>query len=147
MSVIPFGIIGAVVGHMLLGVTINAFSMIGFFALAGVVVNDSLIMVDYVNHKVVDGMKPSEASVEAGGERFRAILLTSLTTFFGLLPILSDQSPQAQMVIPTAVSLAFGIAFATLITLVFVPCLYNILGDFVGFKRSERDTAEPVSAG
>ena len=147
MSVIPFGIIGAVVGHMLLGVTINAFSMIGFFALAGVVVNDSLIMVDYVNRKVIDGMKPSEASVEAGGERFRAILLTSLTTFFGLLPILSDQSPQAQMVIPTAVSLAFGIAFATVITLVFVPCLYNVLGDFVGFKKSERDTAEPVSAG
>ena len=96
---------------------------------------------------MIDGMKPSEASVEAGGERFRAILLTSLTTFFGLLPILSDQSPQAQMVIPTAVSLAFGIAFATVITLVFVPCLYNILGDFVGFKKSERDTAEPVSAG
>ena len=146
MSVIPFGIIGAVLGHMFLGVTINAFSIIGLMALAGVVVNDSLIMVDYVNRKVMDGMAPARASVEAGAERFRAILLTSLTTFFGLIPILSDQSPQAQMVIPTAVSLAFGIAFATVITLVFVPCLYNILGDFVGFKRgADLDApAEPV---
>jgi multidrug efflux pump subunit AcrB len=146
MSVIPFGIIGAVVGHMFLGVTINAFSIIGFFALAGVVVNDSLIMVDYVNRKVVDGMPPSEASVEAGAERFRAILLTSLTTFFGLIPILSDQSPQAQMVIPTAVSLAFGIAFATVITLVFVPCLYNILGDFFGYKASDEEVAGSAAA-
>ena len=146
MSVIPFGIIGAVLGHMFLGVTINAFSIIGLMALAGVVVNDSLIMVDYVNRKVMDGIAPARASVEAGAERFRAILLTSLTTFFGLIPILSDQSPQAQMVIPTAVSLAFGIAFATVITLVFVPCLYNILGDFVGFKRgADLDApAEPV---
>ena len=134
MSVIPFGIIGAVIGHMLLGVTINAFSIIGFMALAGVVVNDSLIMVDYVNRKVGEGMVPSDASVEAGGERFRAILLTSLTTFFGLVPILSDQSSMAQMVIPTAVSLAFGIVFATVITLIFVPCLYNILGDFLQIK-------------
>jgi multidrug efflux pump subunit AcrB len=146
MSVIPFGIIGAVIGHMFLGVTINAFSIIGFFALAGVVVNDSLIMVDYVNRKVVEGMAPSEASVEAGGERFRAILLTSLTTFFGLIPILSDQSPQAQMVIPTAVSLAFGIAFATVITLVFVPCLYNILGDFVGYKASDEEVARSATS-
>ena len=146
MSVIPFGIIGAVVGHMLLGVTINAFSIIGFFALAGVVVNDSLIMVDYVNRKVIDGMAPSKASVEAGAERFRAILLTSLTTFFGLIPILSDQSPQAQMVIPTAVSLAFGIAFATVITLVFVPCLYNILGDFIGYKSIDENAAVPTEA-
>ena len=127
MSVIPFGIIGAVVGHMLLGVTINAFSMIGFFALAGVVVNDSLIMVDYVNRKVIGGMKPSEASVEAGGERFRAILLTTVTTFVGLFPILFNTSVQAQFVIPMALSLSFGIVFASTITLILIPCLYLVV--------------------
>jgi multidrug efflux pump subunit AcrB len=136
MSVIPFGIIGAVFGHMLLGMTINAISLIGFIALAGVVVNDSLIMVDFVNKKILQGVTPSMAAIEAGAERFRAILLTSLTTFFGLVPILSEQSMQAQMVIPMAVSLAFGILFATVITLIFVPCLYNILGDIVGFKKA-----------
>ena len=130
MSAIPFGIIGAVVGHMLLGLTLNAISLIGVIALSGVVVNDSLIMVHFVNRAVKLGVSPANAAFESGKGRFRAILLTSLTTFFGLVPIVFETSMQAQMVIPMAVSLAFGILFATVITLILVPCLYNIVDDF-----------------
>ena len=130
MTAIPFGIIGAVVGHMLLGLTLNAISLIGVIALSGVVVNDSLIMVHFVNRAVKLGVSPANAAFESGKGRFRAILLTSLTTFFGLVPIVFETSMQAQMVIPMAVSLAFGIVFATIITLILVPCLYNIVDDF-----------------
>jgi multidrug efflux pump subunit AcrB len=134
MSVIPFGIVGAVMGHMFMGMAVSSLSLFGIIALAGVVVNDSLILVDYVNKQVEQGVDAATAAIAGGMARFRAILLTSLTTFFGLLPILSETSMQAQMVIPMAVSLAFGILFATVITLVLVPCLYNILGD-LGSKR------------
>jgi multidrug efflux pump subunit AcrB len=130
MSVIPFGIIGAVIGHMLLGLAISSLSLIGIVALAGVVVNDSLIMVDFVNKEVARGASAAQAAIRSGKLRFRAILLTSLTTFFGLIPIATETSEQAQLVVPMAVSLAFGILFSTVITLVLVPCLYNILGDF-----------------
>ena len=138
MSVIPFGIIGAIVGHMIIGIAISSLSLIGIIALAGVVVNDSLIMVDFVNKAVAEGASPAEAAIQSGMRRFRAILLTSLTTFFGLLPIVLETSVQAQMVVPMAVSLAFGIVFSTIITLILVPCLYNIVGDF-------RKKVDPVS--
>jgi multidrug efflux pump subunit AcrB len=130
MSVIPFGLIGAILGHFFLGKTVSIISLLGFIALGGVVVNDSLIMVDFVNRKVRAGMSHAQASIESGAERFRAIILTSLTTFFGLVPILSESSTQAQMIIPMAISLAFGILFATIITLILVPALYNIFVDF-----------------
>ena len=129
MSVIPFGIIGAVLGHMLLGLAVSTLSLIGIIALAGVVVNDSLIMVDFVNKAVASGASAAEAAIQSGKLRFRAILLTSLTTFFGLIPIATETSEQAQIIVPMAVSLAFGILFSTVITLVLVPCLYNILED------------------
>ena len=129
MSAIPFGIVGAVVGHMILGLALNSVSIIGFIALSGVVVNDSLIMVDFVNKAAASGLSPLEAAVQSGAARLRPILLTSLTTFFGLAPMIAETSLQAQMVIPMAVSLAFGILFATVITLVLVPCLYNIVAD------------------
>ena len=140
MSVIPFGIVGAVVGHWILGIAISSLSIVGIIALSGVVVNDSLILVDHVNKKVEQGMDPTSAAIDGGRARFRAILLTSLTTFFGLLPILAESSMQAQMVVPMATSLAFGILFATVITLVLVPCLYKILGD-VGSQRVPVDGA------
>ena len=134
MSVIPFGIVGAIVGHWILGIAMSSLSLIGIIALAGVVVNDSLILVDHVNKRVEQGIETTQAAIEGGGARFRAILLTSLTTFFGLVPILVETSTQAQMVVPMATSLAFGILFATVITLILVPCLYSILGD-LGSKR------------
>ena len=124
MTVIPFGLIGAVIGHMIFGIAMNAISALGFFALTGVVVNDSLILVHYINRRVAEGVAPLEAAVEAGARRFRPILLTSLTTFFGLVPIVLERSMHAQMVIPMAISLAFGILFATTITLILIPSLY-----------------------
>ena len=124
MSVIPFGFVGAAIGHMLLGVTMNMLSIIGIMALAGVVVNDSLIMVDFANRQLADGLTPNNSIIAAGKKRFRAILLTTLTTFVGLLPLLFETSVQAQFVIPMALSLSFGILFASTITLILVPCLY-----------------------
>jgi multidrug efflux pump subunit AcrB/uncharacterized membrane protein YhaH (DUF805 family) len=133
MSVIPFGLIGAVIGHMLLGLSMSIMSVFGLVALAGVVVNDSLIMVDFVNRARAEGVAIKKAVVQAGTQRFRAILLTSLTTFVGLAPIVLERSLQAKMVIPMAVSLAFGILFATVITLVLIPALYVMLEDVKKF--------------
>jgi multidrug efflux pump subunit AcrB len=104
-------------------------SMMGVIALSGVVVNDSLILVDYVNKAVAAGTDRYSAVVQAGTRRFRAIMLTSLTTFFGLIPMLLERTAQAQSMVPMAISLAFGIVFATVITLLLVPSLYMILDD------------------
>jgi multidrug efflux pump subunit AcrB len=128
MSVIPFGIIGAIGGHIILGLNLSIMSMCGLVALAGVVVNDSLVLVDYVNrHRGKHPMR--QAAVEAGGKRFRAIMLTSLTTFAGLMPMLLETDIQALFLVPMAVSLGFGILFATFITLFLVPCIYLMLDD------------------
>lgn len=138
MSVIPFGMVGAIVGHLVLGQAVSVLSICGIIALAGVVVNDSLIMVDFVNRARAEGRSLMEAVLKSGSERFRAIILTSLTTFMGLMPIVFERSLQAQAVIPMAISLAFGILFATVITLLLIPALYMILDDFKGmFKRKE----------
>ncbi len=130
MSVIPFGTIGALVGHWILGIQVSMMSFFGIIALAGVVVNDSLILVDFVNRERRLGVPLFQAVTDAASKRFRAILLTSLTTFFGLVPIVLETSLQAQIVIPMATSLAFGILFATVITLFLIPCLYIVLDDF-----------------
>ena len=129
MGVIPFGMIGALIGHLIVGIPFSALSVYGIIALAGVVVNDSIILVDFVNRSVREGKDMLDAVVQAGMERFRAITLTSLTTFFGLLPILLESSLSAQFVTPMAVSLGFGIMFATVITLILIPCLYMVLSD------------------
>ncbi|MBC3764870.1 efflux RND transporter permease subunit [Neptunicella marina] len=129
MSVIPFGIVGAIIGHLLLGKAVSVLSLCGIIALTGVVVNDSLIMVDFVNRARREGLSLLDSVIQAGAQRFRPIILTSLTTFLGLMPIVLERSLQAQIVIPMAISLAFGILFATVITLLLVPALYLILGD------------------
>lgn len=130
MGVIPFGIVGAVFGHLVLGEAISMISLVGIIALSGVVVNDSLIMVDFVNRGVAEGKSTIQSAMDSGAVRFRAILLTSMTTFFGLVPMLLETSLQAKIVIPMAISMAFGILFATVITLLLVPCLYVIQEDF-----------------
>lgn len=130
MSAIPFGIIGAIFGHFIMGLPLSILSFFGIIALSGVVVNDSLLMVDFINRARAEGKTRIEAAKLAGTQRFRAIILTSLTTFFGLLPITFETSLQAKIVIPMAVSLAFGIVFATVITLIWIPCLYVLLGNF-----------------
>lgn len=141
MSVIPFGIVGAIVGHLMLGHAVSVLSICGIIALSGVVVNDSLIMVDFVNRARAEGHRLMDAAINAGTQRFRAIILTSLTTFMGLVPIMFERSLQAQVVIPMAISLAFGILFATVITLLLVPALYVILDDAKHFfSRTKRST-------
>ena len=135
MSVIPFGFIGAVIGHLLFDVSISMLSIFGLIALAGVVVNDSLILVEFVNRGRSDNDSIDQALLGAGKKRFRAILLTTMTTFVGLLPMLFETSMQAQFVIPMALSLSFGIVFATTITLVLVPCLYRVIYDLRDSKR------------
>ncbi|TLU67168.1 efflux RND transporter permease subunit [Thalassotalea litorea] len=136
MSVIPFGFIGAVIGHMIHGLDLSSFSFFGLIAAAGVVVNDSLVMIDYVNKARQTGITAAKAVVEAGCKRFRAILLTSLTTFIGLVPIMLETSMQAKMVVPMAISLAYGVLFATVVTLILIPCLYIVFEDIGrAFKR------------
>jgi len=136
MSVIPFGLIGAVVGHIIMDMAISMFSLFGLIALAGVVVNDSLIMVDFINKSRVKGVAIREAVIESGTARFRAIVLTSFTTAAGLMPILFETSTQATYVMPTAVSISFGIVFATVITLFLIPALYMLQED--GFAAARR---------
>ncbi|MCY7296150.1 efflux RND transporter permease subunit [Alteromonas sp. a30] len=149
MSVIPFGLTGAVWGHFFFGYDLSMMSIFGIIAAAGVVVNDSLVLTDFVNQLRREGQTTFDAVVNAGKARFRAILLTSLTTFFGLLPIMFETSLQARFVIPMAISLAFAVAFATLITLVLVPCLYMILDDIkqsFGKLRGQKSTTINVEA-
>ena len=135
MSVIPFGLIGAVIGHVVMGKAISMFSLFGLVALAGVVVNDSLIMIDFVNRGRKAGVPIRQAVIESGTLRFRAIILTSFTTAAGLMPILLERSVQAQYVIPMAISLSFGIVFATVITLFLIPAAYMLQLDFFARAR------------
>lgn len=146
MSAIPFGLLGAVLGHVLMGMDLTLLSMFGVVALTGVVVNDSLIMVDFINRHRDDGHGVRAAVLLSGVRRFRPIVLTSLTTFAGLTPMLLEKSMQARFLIPMAVSLGFGVLFATFITLVLVPVSYLVLEDAkrklgMAPARSER---EPV---
>jgi multidrug efflux pump subunit AcrB len=138
MSIIPFGMVGAVAGHWIMGLDLTLLSFMGMLALSGVVVNDSLVLVDYVNQKRLAGESIKKAVYEAGGRRFRPVILTSLTTFAGLMPLLFEKSTQAQFLIPMAVSLGFGILFATLITLFVVPMNYLILEDAKAYFRRYR---------
>jgi len=129
MLVIPFGMVGAVIGHWIMGMNLTLLSLMGVLALSGVVVNDSLVLVDYINKKRAEGVALFDAVYAAGGRRFRPVILTSLTTFAGLIPLLFEKSTQAQFLIPMAVSLGFGILFATIITLFLVPINYLIMED------------------
>ncbi len=143
MSVIPFGVIGAIMGHWVMGRDLSFLSILGLMALVGVVVNDSLVLVDYINQKRKQGSSLSASVLDAGTARFRPVILTSLTTFFGLLPLMFEKSVQAQFLITMGISLAFGILFATVITLVMIPANVMIVDDIRQFLKSVfSDTAE-----
>ncbi|MBC6429031.1 MAG: efflux RND transporter permease subunit [Cellvibrionales bacterium] len=129
MSAIPFGIMGALIGHLLLGTDLSLSSLIGIIGLIGVVVNDSLVLVDRLNHSLAQGTRWQRALLQAGPARFRAVVLTSITTFMGLLPIQFETSMQAKFIQPMAISVAFGVLFATLVTLFLIPVLYHIAKD------------------
>ncbi len=135
MASIPFGIIGAIFGHVLMGLSVGVLSLFGIVGLAGVVVNDSLVFIDYVNKEVLGGRPIGEAVVAAGQVRFRPIMLTSLTTFLGVLPLILEKSLQAQFLIPIAVSLGFGILFSTVIVLILTPALVMLENRLTGYVR------------
>ncbi|MDP5053824.1 MAG: efflux RND transporter permease subunit [Congregibacter sp.] len=147
MSVIPFGVTGALLGHLILGMDVSILSAIGIIGLIGVVVNDSLVMVDFINHYIEEGHDWKAAVLEAGPSRFRAVILTSLTTFIGLLPIQLETSIQAQFVKPMATSVAFGIFFSTAVTLFLVPTLYYVSQDIRrAFSRAPKSVAGSETA-
>jgi multidrug efflux pump subunit AcrB len=138
LAVIPFGMIGAVWGHALLGLPLTLFSMFGLVALAGVVVNDSIVLIDFINARLKAGLSPEEALLESGRRRFRPIVLTSLTTIAGLAPLLTEKSFQAQLLIPMAASLAFGLMLATVLVLILIPVFYSLYlqgTDAIGFQH------------
>ena len=136
MSVIPLGVVGAILGHLLLGFDLSFFSAFGVVALAGVVVNDSLVLLDMVNRMRAEGASAHDAAFRAGARRFRAILFTTITTCAGLAPIIAEKSLQAQFLIPMALSLSSGVAFATFLTLILVPALTLIREDLFALGRS-----------
>ena len=136
MIAIPFGIVGAVIGHLIMGYSLSVISMMGIIALSGVVVNDSLVMIDYANQRRKEGLSAWQAIHAAGVRRFRPILLTTITTFGGLAPMIFEQSRQARFLIPMAISLGFGILFATAILLILVPSLYLAVEDLLRLGRT-----------
>jgi len=142
LTAVPFGMVGAVIGHIILGLDLTMLSSIGLLAMAGVVVNDSMILVDFVNRGRREGMSTWDSIVLAGPRRFRPILLTSMTTFAGLTPLLLETSVQAQFLIPMAVSLAFGVMFSTLIILVLVPVFYLVLDDIARVFGNPRSAVD-----
>ncbi len=144
MTSIPFGVVGAVLGHWLMGYSLSVMSMMGMVALSGVVVNDSLVLINYANQRRREfGEEPEDAVRNAGIRRFRPILLTTLTTFGGLAPMIFETSRQARFMIPMALSLGYGILFATAISLILVPCLYLIVEDLKRVGRVRQVTPEP----
>jgi len=148
MTAIPFGLIGAITGHFIMGLDITIISVFGIVALSGIVVNDSLILIDFVNVEVAGGTEVFEAVVRSGETRFRPVLLTSVTTVAGLAPLLTETSFQAKFLIPMAVSISFGLVAATVLTLIFVPALYVVIREWTlfltvtGGQAAKRDGAQ-----
>jgi len=143
---IPFGMVGAVIGHLIMGYSLSLMSMFGLVALSGVVVNDSLVLVDFTNRLRREGYTAHEAVVSGAIKRFRPILLTTITTCGGLAPMILETSRQARFLIPMAISLGFGILFATFITLVLVPCFYLVFEDAGQLVSSKKAHAPDASA-
>jgi len=144
MVAIPFGVIGAFLGHMLMGYSLSVISIMGIVALCGVVINDTLIMIDYANSQRDIGKSAYESIVNAGTRRFRPIILTTATTFGGLAPMIFEPSVQARFMIPMAISLGYGILFATFITLILIPALYMVLDDIARLFRKKESNPMPI---
>lgn len=146
MAAIPFGIVGAILGHLIMGYNLSMISIMGIIALSGVVVNDSLVLIDAANRNARGGMTPREAIQAAGVRRFRPIMLTSLTTFLGLMPMITETSVQARFLIPMAISLGFGVLFATFIILLLVPALYLTIEGAKGWFQGIDDAVDRPAA-
>jgi multidrug efflux pump subunit AcrB len=141
MAAIPFGMVGAVFGHLVMGYPFTILSAIGLVALTGIVVNDSLILIDFINRRVKDGEPILEAVIHGGLSRIRAIMLTSITTILGLAPLIMETSFQAKFLIPMGISIAFGLMFSTVLTLVVVPAIYMIVNDFKTLATKSKEWA------
>ena len=144
MMAIPFGLIGAIMGHLILGMEFTIVSIFGIVALSGIVVNDSLILIDFINRAVRGGMDVEKAVIESGRARFRPVLLTSVTTVAGLFPLLLERSFQAQFLVPMAVSLCFGLMVATVLTLLYVPALYLIVQDITNLFKGRAGSTDAI---
>jgi multidrug efflux pump subunit AcrB len=142
MMAIPFGLIGAIFGHLIMGIDFTIISIFGIVALSGIVVNDSLILIDFINRAIREGVDLKTAVFESGKARFRPVLLTSVTTIAGLFPLMLERSFQAQFLIPMAVSICFGLLVATVLTLLYVPALYLIVQDVINLISRRNQTAE-----
>ncbi|MFP6750456.1 MAG: efflux RND transporter permease subunit, partial [Pirellulaceae bacterium] len=148
MAIIPFGLIGAVWGHAVMGFNISLMSMCGIVALTGVVINDSIVLVDFINRRVRSGIPLKQSLIDAGRHRFRPVLLTSLTTVAGLFPLLLESSFQAQLLKPMATAITFGLIMGTFLILFLIPTFYMIYGNWFGVAHSESPSVEsPVSEG
>ena len=143
---IPLALIGVIWGHLIMGLQFTMPSMLGFVSLAGIVVNDSILLVEFVKKRVAQGMTVHDAAAKASYDRFRAVVLTSVTTIAGMTPLLFETSLQAQVLIPLATSIVFGIATSTLLVLFVIPCLYSILEDF-GFAKAKLHAQQANSSG
>jgi len=143
IAIIPFGIVGAIWGHALMGLTITLFTIFGIVALTGVVMNDSIVLIDYINHRRDAGASLYEALIDSGRRRFRPVLLTSVTTIAGLIPMLTETSFQAQFLIPLAATLVFGLMLATIMVLILIPAYYVVYGRLVLGDRSPM--RDPIS--
>ncbi|MBU2511194.1 efflux RND transporter permease subunit [bacterium] len=141
MLAIPFSLIGVIWGHLALGIPMSMPSALGYISLTGIVVNDSILLIEFIKKRRLEGKSIVESSCQASRERFRAVLLTSVTTILGLLPLLSETSLQAQMLVPIAASIAFGLMSSTFLVLIAIPAFYSILGDFGILKSSEPESA------
>jgi multidrug efflux pump subunit AcrB len=146
MAIIPFGLIGAVWGHALMGFNISLMSMCGIVALTGVVINDSIVLVDFINRRVRAGVALKQALVDAGRHRFRPVLLTSLTTVAGLFPLLLETSFQAHLLKPMATAITFGLIVGTFLILFLIPMFYMIYGNLFGVAHSETPPAESTAS-
>jgi multidrug efflux pump subunit AcrB len=148
LSAIPFGLMGAILGHIFFGREVSMFSILGIVAVAGVVVNDNLVMVDRINTLLKKGLAIQDAIIQGATDRFRPILLTSLTTFTGMMPIMLENSIQARFLTPMVLSLAFGVLFATTVTLLFVPALTSILFQLLGgvSKQEPKEIPKEIDA-
>ncbi len=147
MTAIPFGFAGAVIGHLIMGMSLSIMSVFGIIALSGVVINAALVMIDYANRAQAAGLSPAEAIQRAGVRRFRPILLTTLTTFGGLAPMIFETSLQAKFLIPMAISLGYGIVFATLIVLFLIPALFLVVEDIRGLLHPDHTGTSRVGSG
>ena len=131
LAVLPFGLIGAVLGHWILGYPLTLFSLFGAVTLAGIIANDSIVLVDFINRRLEEGADLSDALLESGRRRLRPVMLTSITTIAALLPILAERNTQAQVIIPMAISVSFGLVMATIWILFLVPTLFGLYAKWI----------------